>query len=339
MDKNDPVLGFFHYWVENLAQKFNKISVVCLEKGDFNLPQNVKVYSLGKESIKSKLKYITNFYCYILGLHAEYDVVFVHMNQEYVLLGGFFWKILGKPVYMWRNHPQGNILTKISVWLSKKVFCTSNFAYVAKYKKTQIMPVGIDTSIFNTESRIKNYESCTNKILFLSRISPIKKPDLLIEALKILKEKNINFTCDFYGNALPKDQNYFNEIKTKVKDLNLENQIKFFEAVPNHETPKIYQNYEIFINLTPTGSFDKTILEAAACGCIPVVLNKSLKGEINDQMIIEEENSESVAKSIVFWLNKEATEKNAASRILQEYVKQKHSLDKLIKKLCEETKK
>ncbi|NLE07312.1 MAG: glycosyltransferase family 4 protein, partial [Parcubacteria group bacterium] len=96
IDQNDPILGFFHNWVLKLSEKFEKISVICLEKGKYDLPSNVKVYSLGKESGRSKIKYVKNFLNFILGLHKDYDAVFVHMNQEYVLIGGFFWKLMRK---------------------------------------------------------------------------------------------------------------------------------------------------------------------------------------------------------------------------------------------------
>src|SRR3989344_4756264 len=118
IDKEDPVLGFFHGWVAKLAEKFEKISVICLQKGEFNLPNNVKVYSLGKKNKKlpvlSRAKYLTNFYRYILGLHADYDAVFVHMNQEYVVLGGWMWKLIRKKIYLWRNHTKGSVFTHLA---------------------------------------------------------------------------------------------------------------------------------------------------------------------------------------------------------------------------------
>jgi glycosyltransferase involved in cell wall biosynthesis len=343
VDKEDPVLGFFHNWILELLKKFESISVICLEKGKFDLPNNVEVYSLGKEKktesrimnyeLSKKIKYANNFLNLILGLHKDYDAVFVHMNQEYVLLGGLFWKIMDRKVYMWRNHNVGNFLTTISVWLSNKVFCTSKFAFVARYKKTEIMPVGINTNQFS----INNFQFSNKKgkILFLSRMSPIKKPDLLIDALSILNKKSINFVCDFYGDPTPnRDEEYYEGLKDKVKELGLENKVNFYKAVPNYETPKIYNEYEIFINLTPTGSFDKTILESAVCGCIPIILNKSLQGEIDDKMIIEKETPESVAEKINFWLNLNSVEKELASKKIQKYVLENHSLNALIEKLC-----
>ena len=74
VDKEDPVLGFFHNWVTELSKKFEFIYVVCLEKGKFDLPDNVQVFSLGKEAGKSKIKYIFKFFhlCFLSSLNYEF---------------------------------------------------------------------------------------------------------------------------------------------------------------------------------------------------------------------------------------------------------------------------
>jgi len=62
IDKNDPILGFFHRWVEEFAKHFEHIHVICLKEGQHTLPQNVTVHSLGKEGGESRIKYVIRFY-------------------------------------------------------------------------------------------------------------------------------------------------------------------------------------------------------------------------------------------------------------------------------------
>src|SRR5581483_12297211 len=81
VDKNDPVLGFFHGWLREFANHFEFITVIALGVGEYELPQNVRVLSLGKESGVSKLKYLSRFYKYIWQERKNYEKVFVHMNQ------------------------------------------------------------------------------------------------------------------------------------------------------------------------------------------------------------------------------------------------------------------
>lgn len=337
VDKEDPVLGFFHNWLEKLSFQFENITVICLQKGSFDLPENVKVFSLGKEEY-SRHSYVirilvslVRFYKHTWRERKNYDSVLVHMNQEYVLLGGMFWKISGKKIYLWRNHKHGNVLTRIAVWLSDKVFYTSSDSFTARYGKAMKMPVGINIERFKD----LKIERLKNSILFLSRMSPVKKPEVLIEALKILKEKNQDFVCNLYGDALPKDEKYYESLKSRVRGYGLEDRVKFYPAVPNYETPKIYQSHEIFVNLTPSGSFDKTILEAAACGCLLVAANTSLKGEIDDRMIAGDSAGD-ITDKIDFWLNKEIEEKEKTSQRLQKYIVQNHSLEILVSKLAGE---
>ena len=131
VDLDDPILGFFHSWIKALSQNCASVHVICLKEGRYNLPSNVRVHSLGKEGGQSRLKYIWRFYKYIWTLRNEYDSVFVHMNQEYVLFGGKFWRFLGKRVVLWRNHKIGSVWTHVAAMLSNIVCYTSPSAYVA----------------------------------------------------------------------------------------------------------------------------------------------------------------------------------------------------------------
>src|SRR3989344_6340777 len=190
IDLDDDILGVYHSWIEKLSEKIEKINVICLYRGKVNLPPNVSVYSLGKESWQSRLKYVFRFYKHIFRLRKNYGVVFVHMNPIYIVLGGLFWKLWGKKIMLWYNHPMGNLMAKTGIFFSDKVFCTSSYSFSARYKKTTIMPVGIDTGLFKPWA---NVEKKNNRILFLGRISPIKKIELLIETAKILDANGIDF--------------------------------------------------------------------------------------------------------------------------------------------------
>lgn len=263
VDKNDPILGFFHKWIEEFAKNFEKVTVICLEKGEFNLP-GVKVLSLGKEEGKSRLIYLLRFYKYIWSERKNYDVVFVHMNQEYVLLGWKLWKLLDKKIYLWRNHAKGNILTRLAVLLSNKVFCTSPQSYTARFKKTKIMPVGIDTEFFKSDPSVVRER---NSVLLLGRVSPVKK---VLEFVDWVKGRDFRVTIA--GPILEEDKEY-GELVLK----SLTPKIKYIGPVTQEEARKLYQTHETYVNFTPAGSMDKTIIEAAACGMKLEVRNPDLK--------------------------------------------------------------
>lgn len=323
VDNNDPGLSFMHRWIEEFATKFESIITVCLEEGSHSLPSNVRVLSLGKEKGRSRLKYLWNFYKYIWRERNNYDAVFVHMNQEYVLLGWKSWWLLGKPVYMWRNHHAGNFLTDLATMFCRKVFCTSRFSYTAKYKKTVAMPVGVDTEGFNIQYSIPKAK---NSILFLGRIAPVKKPDLLIDALGDLRD--LDWSLTIVGDALPRDVEYYQDLKKKCLDLGIEDRVVFKAGVPNTETPAIYNAHEIFVNLSSSGMYDKTIFEAMACGCLVLASNENLRGEIDDMFIFKESDKNQLCDKLVALLGLNQEERARYKKKLESFA-ENHSLRKL----------
>ncbi|MDO8443243.1 MAG: glycosyltransferase family 4 protein [bacterium] len=371
VDMSDPVLGFFHHWIEEFSKRYEKVAVIALGVGEYHLPENVKVLSLGKEKclvipalsrnpdprshIKCgmtdglfiRLKYIFNFYKYIWSERKNYDAVFVHMNQEYVLLGCFLWRFMaktlfserspvprsgirGKKIWLWRNHPKGNLLTDLSIFLSNRVFCTSKYSYTAKFKKTEIMPVGIDTNLFKKRSEIKKI---LNSILFLGRISPVKNIDLLIESLNILNKEDFSFNAVIVGDASEKDRQYYELIKNKVREYGLDKKINFRKAVTPKETPDLYNEYELFVNLTLTGSMDKTIFEAMACETPILTSNQSLKGFIDNVFIINENDVIWLASRIKEIISLSDDKKNGLGKELRKFAVENHSLEKLMEKI------
>lgn len=326
----DDVLGFFHCWIEECAKRFEKVTVICLEKGQSDLPPDIRVFSLGKENRKSRFSYVLNFFRYIWLTRGDYDAVFVHMNQEYVLLGGIFWRLLGKKIGLWLNHPYGSFATRLAIRLSHVVFCTSPYAYVAPFKKTVLMPVGVDTEVFLPIGGARLPDS----IVFLSRFSPIKKPELLIDALALLKQKNLLVSKTvFIGNAAPKDAGYVLKLKEKIAREKLEDYITFRPGLPHREVPALLGQFEVYVNTTPTGSMDKTIFEAMACETIIIVSNKALVGDIPDYLLFKENEAESLSDSIEKIFLKSSTERRDIGVSMRQYVIEKHSLNALMNKL------
>ena len=70
--------------------------------------------------------------------------------------------------------------------------------------------------------------------------------------------------------------------------------IKFIGPVTQDEALKLYQSHETYVNKTPAGSFDKTILEAAACGMKLKVDNPEA-----ENLVVEEHSLEKLMNKLV----------------------------------------
>lgn len=327
VDENDSVLGFFHRWIAEFATHCKSVIVICLEEGVHHLPENVKVLSLGKEKKHSRFQYLFRFYRYIWQEKNNYDAVFVHMNQEYILLGGLLWKMFGKKITMWRNHAKGSWTTRIAVLLSDTVFCTSPQSFTARFKKTKIMPVGTDTLFFKPEPAAHKK---ANSILFLGRIAPVKNVDIFIEVLKELRNKRIEFYATIAGSSSDKDARYEKMIRNKVEAYGLGGNVVFVGAVSQSEALKLYREHELYVNLTPSGSMDKTIFEAMAAGMTPLVSNVGLKEFLGDYLVVENMAVSDITEKIVQILDGRKVNN------LRDIIVQNHSLERLMTELNKE---
>ena len=331
VDLDDDVLGAYHRLIEKLADRVEKLSIICLYRGRVALPVNVSVYSLGKEDGQSRFKYLWRFYKYIWKLRRDYDSVFVHMNPEYIILGGFFWKLFRKKIFLWYNHPMGNWKARSAIILANMVFHTSPFAFAARYKKAKIMPVGVDVNLF---SRISEIKKIPNSILYLGRLSPIKHVDVLIGAAFILDQQGVDFKLTIAGEPSKKSEiAYADSLKEIAKPLIHNGKIIFISRVSNYEAPRLYNSHIISINMTPTGSLDKTIIEAMACENLVLVSNKALQQVLPPECFFQEKNSRDLADKLEVLFMSSKEKKSEWGRRFRQYVINNHDSFKLVDQL------
>lgn len=148
VDRNDPVLGFFHSWLLEFGKQCEKVVVICLKEGEHSLPSTVEVYSLGKEKGALRLVRWMRALVFIVVLRKKYDAVFVHMNPEYIVLGGPLWRLWGKRVVLWYVHRSVTLRLRIATLFANAIATASKKSFRLKSKKIKILGHGIDTDLF-----------------------------------------------------------------------------------------------------------------------------------------------------------------------------------------------
>lgn len=325
VNKDDSILGFFHRWIEEFSKNVESVVVICLEKGEFNLPQNVKVVSLGKELGAGRIKRVINFYKYIWQFRKEYDSVFVHMNQIYIILGGLFWRIFRKKISLWYAHGKVSLSLKISEKITNLVFTSTYTGFNLRSKKRNILGQGIDVNHFKPAEIKKNKNQ--KSIITVGRISNVKNISNIVDIVSKLEE----FSLDIVGSPIHNnDFDYAQDIYLSVQKNNLSNRIIFSGPIKQEYLPEKLNNAHIFINLSKTNSLDKVILEALACGLQVITTNVAAKDLIGvsfvprssveeDDLIITEKIKELSKRGI-----------NMEGR---NFVVEKHSINNLIKNI------
>ena len=328
VDKNDQLLGFFIDWLERWARKFESILVLCLEKGHFDLPNNVRVISLGKEQHRSKIVQLFNFYQLIFKFSQEYDAILVHMNPIWMVLGGPWWRLMGKKNYLWYTHKAVTAKLKLAEKLTDVVFTASSESFRLPSKKVIVTGHGIDTDFFKPNHNDQGPVNMKLKLLSVGRIAPVKNYETLIAAAKILAEKGFIFEIGIIGEApMAQDRAYEIKIKEKIKTLKLENYFVFLGKINHQNLPAYFQSYDLFIHLSKTGSLDKSLLEAMASGIKVLSSNDWSQHNLPSELVFNENNPLELASKI------EDISKMDFRIQLRELVIKNHNLSNLIEKI------
>jgi glycosyltransferase involved in cell wall biosynthesis len=338
VDLDHPYLGFFHRWLEEFAKECELVTVISLQKGRYQLPENVKVFSLGKEEGNSKLHRINNFYKYIFQESENYDGVFVHMNPAYVVLGGLFWRMAGKRIALWYTHRQVDMKLKIAEKIANIIFTASEESFTLKSKKVHIVGHGIDVTRFISIERKQKSEGEPVRIISVGRISPIKNCNTLIETAAILKKEwNKKFQIVFIGEANDeRDEDYKRTLKELVLSRDLSDVVTFIGKVTQEKLPEEYARADLSVNLTPTGGVDKVVLESMASGVPVFSSNKTFIdyfGGLWSDLIFQERDARDLADKIIKFF---ASDKVAQTgQDLQKIAKNKADIAVLIKKILD----
>lgn len=344
VDRNDPILGFFHRWIEEFAKHCTTVVIVCLEEGEYNLPQNVRVLSLGKEKDAdvrglrrgyTQIKYLFLFYKYIWREHKGYDAVFIHMNPIYVVLGGILWRVLGKKIGLWYAHRSVDLKLRIAEKLTHIIFTTAPESFCLKSKKTKMVGHGIDVDRFVCEKRKEvGVEPIT--ILHVGRITPIKNLDTLIEAAGMLrKEWQRRFRIILVGEPVVEgDMQYKKNLLSLAKERGVSDSIEWEGGVPNTRIPAYYCRSDISVNLAPTGGVDKAVLESMAAGIPVFVSNEAFRdyfGKYTSDFIFPECDAKNLANKIKKFISSGTQEE--VRQFLQHQIKKKARVETLVENI------
>lgn len=112
----------------------------------------------------------------------------------------------------------------------------------------------------NNVAKNKNIKRDSRKIIFVGRLSKEKSPLLFIEALRILRDRNIRFTASILGEG-PLES----ELKKRIKQYNLERivTLMFDSNVGDH-----LLSSSIFVSLQTGDNYpSQALLEAMTAGC------------------------------------------------------------------------
>ncbi len=237
VDSNDSDLGFFVRWIEEF-QKHAEVEVITRKE-------------LGRGGKLSRaLKLLT------LARAKKYDAVFVHMNPEYLVATGWYWRLRGKKVALWYTHKSVDLKLRIAEKFATVILTASRESFRLKSSKVRVMGHGIDTEFFFPDPSVARGEHW----LSVGRLMKSKRHDLAIRAAV---EQGLPLLIAGEGPE---------RAGLETLALKLGANVRFLGALTQAQLREEYRRAAQLVHTSETGSLDKVVLEAAACG-LPVKSN------------------------------------------------------------------
>jgi|GEM_PF-2443216 glycosyltransferase involved in cell wall biosynthesis len=267
---------------------------------------------------------------------AKYNIMYCHFFRpqvyKYRYPKGFFDRFALLGVYFFRKMLRNYVREYDSV------YCNS------KYTKEWLKKLwGIDAKIIYPFVQIpeKVPPKKENIILVTGRLSPDKNYEFVIDSFKQIYDSGIkNYTCiiaaatgkdgdEYYGNICNRIKDYPIEIRTNLTDKQLK--VLYSKAKIFLMAKGLCINEEKFPLLME--NFGMSVLEAAAHGCVPVVLNKGGYKEIvkeNENGLLFNTEEEAI-KQLKRLLNNEGLRSKLSKSAMQNA--KKFSLERMQKEI------
>jgi glycosyltransferase involved in cell wall biosynthesis len=337
-DADDPILGFTTGWIRALAQRVEFVHVVTMRVGRFAVPDNVNVYSLGKEKGFTEPRRLFELYKILTRILGEdrIDVCFSHMNPLFTALAGPILKVRRIPIVTWYAHPKVTVVLRIAHRLSDRMVASVSTAYPYERDKLIAVGQGIDTDLFSPKGGELPDEPPL--ILCAGRLSPVKAHPTLLRAVALLRQKiQQPFRVVIVGDpATRADEKYLDSLHQRTKQIGLEETVQFEPAVSMKDLPSWYRRSTVHVNMTPTGFGDKVVWEALACARLCVAANEGFRetlGVYADKFLYPYGDAEQLAQRLEWALSLSRPERTTLGAYFRRQVESMHGLDRLAQNL------
>ena len=338
VDAQDSLVGHVVGWVGELASHLESIDVVCVASSETNLPENVRVHSLGKDLGGFRFSRWVRFFHTVWGLRKSVNVVFCQFSPQYVLAIAPLAKLCGWPIVFWYTHRHVGMYLRLATAMVDNVVSASLESFRLSSSKLCVIGHGIDTDLFKPDSSARVSPPV---VLAVGRRAPIKNYELLIDAAARMYESigspafRIRIVGGDEGNA-PLD--YTDQLQARIERVGLQRIVELVGPIPYSRVVREYRRASIHVNLCPTGGMDKSVLEGMACGIPTLVRNRSfsrLSETTRGVQITRGEDPLLLSQQLHNALNISQDEREQLGSDLRRAVEREHGLQQFVLRLVE----
>ena len=191
VDDDDDLLGFFGSWLSALAPHFDRIDVIALGTGRFDLPDHVMVHSLGKERGTAKIVRAFRMVLLLWRHSRGCSSIFAHMSPIFAIIAWPFAKLNGCRLVLWYLHRSNTFKLRLAERLVDNIVTADAASLALKSHKIVSIGHGINVARFATVRDWTAVDRRPLHVLSVGRLSPIKDFATLIRAFAIVRQSRL----------------------------------------------------------------------------------------------------------------------------------------------------
>jgi glycosyltransferase involved in cell wall biosynthesis len=296
-------------------------------KGD--LPA-VRVFSLGKAQGAGRAAQVVRLGRALAGTVPGAGAVFVHMVPRLAILAYPFAAVARRPLALW--YAQGGVdrSLRLASHLADYVLTPTRDSFPLTgegvERRLRVTGHGIDTSRYAPD---ETPPACPPRLLAAGRLSPSKRYDHLLDAVALMQDRD--WRLRIAGPPLyPSDVTHAESLRERARALGLAERVDFLGAVPYEGMPAEYRGAWVLAHTSATGSLDKVVLEAMACGT-PVIStaasSRTAFGSLAETLWCPDDRPAGIAGALAHALDWSQAQREEVGARARAVVEREHSLE------------
>jgi glycosyltransferase involved in cell wall biosynthesis len=243
---------------------------------------------------------LANWQACRLARRYRVEACFVHMAVRWVYYLRPCFGLLRLPVLAWYAHGTVSQELQRAHRAATRIVTSTPEGFRIPSDKVRVIGQGVDTDVFD----LPPLETERHDILAVTRIAPRKRIELLVEVMQCLRETPgaPPLRLRLVGAPITTEDQYYEiALRERVWNLGLQERFEFVGFVPQPYIPLYYRRAFLHLNVSRTGSMDKTVVESLACGCPVLTSNEAFLSMLQgySEFIIRDERPEAIAGQIM----------------------------------------
>lgn len=276
MDTNSPVVPWQARVATALADRCEAVHVLTEKIGTYEPRPNMTVSLIPHWpwGVPKRLGggWLVNWQLFWLLRQHPCDVCFVHMAQAWTYRLWPVYRLFRLPVLLWYAHGTVTRQLQLSLRCVDRVITSTPEGFRIPSPKVEVIGQAIDTALFAPPATAERQP----EIVYVGRISERKRVLEMLDVFAGLCQlaPATPWQLKLIGPTLTSaDEAYKQNVEARITELGLNDKVTLTGALEQAETAKLYTTAALHLNLSETGSMDKTVMEALASGCPVLTTN------------------------------------------------------------------